>query len=703
MPEHLRKQPSSEAAALGMQMTYAPSRARRRLILRIVAVSALLVIVGVWTNHAMKEYLQETLEDTLQRLLDGNIATLEMWFDLEKTEIQYWSRTPDFLEHVLPLAEAATGSTDPGRDLPNSPHDLALRRLLSFSQGEKSDRGFIVVSRTARIIASSHTPLVGSRITEVGMGMLGPAFDRQVRITMPFHLRDVLTVHEGLPTTPMIMATAPVLDDQNDVAAVLAFVIDPNVSMAQRLSEAQMGKRGDTYTFNQSGLMLSRSIRDVQLKAIGLLPDEPDATSALTVQIRNPGGDMTKGHQPATAAAAWPLTRMAASATAGQSGVDVKGYRDYRGVMVVGAWRWLPDYNLGAAIEVPKTTAFGVLRPLHLAFYSLFGLLVLAALLMVVQALREQGLRRRIAEVRKLGQYTLEQKIGEGGMGEVYRARHAMLRRPTALKLLRSEAAGTESIARFEREVQLTSALTHPNTVEIYDFGRTPEGIFYYVMEYLPGVTLARLIELDGAVPPNRVIYILRQVCASLEEAHREGIIHRDIKPLNIMLCRRGGQADFVKVLDFGLVKDTVSQPAMELTLPQVVTGTPLYIAPERLRDPLHADPRTDIYSIGAVGFNLLTGQDVFGGASAMEQCHHVMQTPPQRPSERLQTPIPEALDTLIVECLAKDPRQRPPDVAAMMETLETIDDVEPWTQADARRWWNEHESRFASDDGSSS
>jgi serine/threonine-protein kinase len=299
-------------------------------------------------------------------------------------------------------------------------------------------------------------------------------------------------------------------------------------------------------------------------------------------------------------------------------------------------------------------------------------------------------------KIRQLGQYTLEEKIGEGGMGTVYKARHAMLRRPTAVKLLNRESATPETIARFEREVQFTSQLTHPNTVEIYDYGRTPGGVFYYAMEYLPGLTLARLVELDGGVPPARAIYILRQICASLEEAHERGLIHRDIKPLNVILCERGRQADFVKVLDFGLVKDVVTPEQMQITLPEVVAGTPLYVAPERLRDPDRIDARSDIYSIGVIGFNLLTGRDTFSGRTVMEMCQHVMHSTPPRPSQHAAFDVPEALDRLIGDCLARDPADRPQSVTQMIEILDSIPEANAWGQMEARRWWQENADRVA-------
>jgi serine/threonine-protein kinase len=211
------------------------------------------------------------------------------------------------------------------------------------------------------------------------------------------------------------------------------------------------------------------------------------------------------------------------------------------------------------------------------------------------------SLRAEVREARRLGQYVLERKLGEGGMGEVYRARHGMMRRPTAIKLLRGDRAGEIDLGRFEREVQLTARLTHPNTITIFDYGRTHDGVFYYAMELLDGATLQRIVAVDGPQPPGRVVRILGMVCGALTEAHAIGLIHRDIKPANIMLCSQGGEHDVVKLLDFGLVKEFEVDRDVKLTAASIVVGTPQYMAPESIVDPDSVDARTDIYALGAV------------------------------------------------------------------------------------------------------
>jgi serine/threonine-protein kinase len=299
------------------------------------------------------------------------------------------------------------------------------------------------------------------------------------------------------------------------------------------------------------------------------------------------------------------------------------------------------------------------------------------------------GLRTAAARAQRLGQYTLETQIGAGGMGVVYRASHAMLRRPTAIKLLPPDRAGEASLVRFEREVQITAQLSHPNTVAIYDYGRTPDGVFYYAMEYLDGINLEDLVRVHGPQPPGRVRKILDQVCGALSEAHGRGLVHRDIKPANIILSERGGEPDVAKVVDFGLVKPlTTHDAAITLSSSAVLTGTPLYMSPDAMTMPESSDARTDLYALGAVGYFLLTGHPVFEAATVVEIIGHHLHTEPVAPSQRVAQPIPEDLERVILHCLRKRPEERPESARAMREALRRCTMVAPWTDDQAAEWW---------------
>jgi serine/threonine-protein kinase len=292
------------------------------------------------------------------------------------------------------------------------------------------------------------------------------------------------------------------------------------------------------------------------------------------------------------------------------------------------------------------------------------------------------GLRRKVSEATRLGQYTLDRKIGEGGNGSVYRARHAMLRRPTAIKRIQPEKAGVETLDRFEREVQHMSQLTHWNTVAVYDYGRSPDGVFYYAMEYLDGIDLENLVIDFGAQPAGRVISILTQMCAALGEAHRRGVIHRDIKPANVILCERGEVPDVAKVVDFGLAKEIDKNSGDT----KQILGTPAYIAPEAVTDPDTIGPAADLYAVGCVGYFLLTGRRVFEGKTSVDLCVQHVTAVPKPPSTMTTHPIPPALEQIILRCLAKQPSERPEDAATLAKLLRDVPHT--WTDDAATAWW---------------
>jgi serine/threonine protein kinase len=346
--------------------------------------------------------------------------------------------------------------------------------------------------------------------------------------------------------------------------------------------------------------------------------------------------------------------------------------------------------------------------PMMMRLMPLFGTvlwLVIAVTLSTVASRTIYGLRRQVKEAAEIGQYTLEEKLGSGGMGEVWRARHRMLIRPAAIKLVRPRDVGSSAadrhrlLRRFEREAHATAGLRSPHTVQLYDFGLTEDGTLYYVMELLDGMDLETLVDRFGPVPAERAIHLLDQVCASLSDAHNNGLVHRDIKPANIVVSRVGAAWDFVKVLDFGLVKlegKDQSDNSIKLTADGSASGTPAFMAPEVAVAEKVTDHRVDIYSLGCVAYWLVTGKLVFDGPNAVKVMLDHASTPPPAPSTRTELPIPAELEALILDCLAKDPAQRPPTAEQLQARLRAIPIASPWTRESARRWWSVHEPGIA-------
>jgi serine/threonine-protein kinase len=343
----------------------------------------------------------------------------------------------------------------------------------------------------------------------------------------------------------------------------------------------------------------------------------------------------------------------------------------------------------------------GMATPTLLDTFVLYLPNYAAAVVATVPSHYFQKMGRRLREAQELGSYRLVELLGQGGMGEVWRAEHRLLARSAAIKLVRPEVLGaaTEAEARlvlhrFEREARATAALSSPHTIQVFDFGTTEQGNFYYVMELLTGRDLESLVRTFGPLPAKRALFLLRQVCHSLADAHARGLVHRDVKPANIYVCRMGLEYDFVKVLDFGLVKlkdRTTSLQQTLITMDHKTTGTPAYMAPEIALGDSTVDRRADVYALGCVAYYLLTGQLVFDADTPMKMLMQHVQATPVPPSRRTELPIPPELDDLVMACLEKDPDRRPQDAQELFKIASCCHSCDGWTQDHARAWWETH------------
>ncbi len=634
----------------------------------------------------------------LNTMVEASAKAVTVWMGEQRINVQLFADDESLRNLVTELLPLADGTPMAERSLVQAKAQEIVRARLQRKLLLSGYVGFFVVSPKGYVLAADQDAPIGKHITgrrkeEIEQGLAGKTL-----VTKPFRSSLLLADEKGelRANLPTMFTIGPITDAKGTPIAALGLRIRPEDQFTRILQTVRFGESGETYAFDKNGLLLSQSRFDEVLKQLGLLADQPDSRSILTMEIRDPQVNMAEGERPTKRRKEQPLTRLAAEGVQGKNGYDADGYRDYRGVPSVGAWRWLPDYDFAIATEVDTAEAFRPVYILRTAFWTLMILLILSAvgifIAMLFIARQQRALQKATLAAKQLGQYTLEEKLGAGGMGTVYKARHAMLRRPTAIKLLETEKMSAAAVTRFEREVQLTSALTHPNTVAVFDYGRTPEGIFYYAMEYLDGMNLDDLIRHFGPLPEARMVFILRQVCGSLSEAHAAGLVHRDIKPANIFLTRRGGLCDFVKVLDFGLVKALDEQGQANLTNPNTVMGTPLYLSPEGVNQPDAVDARSDVYAVGAVGYFMLTGAPPFTGTTVMEICmKHVKETP-LSPSARTGKVFSPALEALLLRCLAKAPSERPNDAADLLCALESCTVDGQWTLSDAGRWWRERD-----------
>jgi hypothetical protein len=669
----------------------------------IIAV-VLLAAIGYGIRVAIERTMRANLQSQLDTLLNVERSMLETWLKIQESNAESLANDQQVRETVAQIlnasgppaaSPAATGSPPPAAAQNLETLHVRLTQELSPGMSAHNFVRYIVADKQQRVVSATSPELIGQTIPEYE-SFLTKALEGQVVVSPPFASVVLMKDEKGRLRTgvPTMFVVAPVRDANFQVVAALGLRIRPEREFTRILQLGRIGESGETYAVNKTGLMVSSSRFDEDLIMLGLLPDVDDAHSILTISVRDPGGNVAEGYRPKVRRAELPPTKAAAAVAAGTPGVDLDGYRDYRGVPVVGSWLWLPKYEVGLITEIDHAEAYRPLTILRWTFYSMFGLLAVASaaifvFTLVVARLQRQAQKAEI-EAKQLGQYRLEERIGSGAMGVVYKGHHAMLRRPTAIKMLNVDKVNDASIARFEREVQITCQLNHPSTVAIYDYGRTPEGVFYYAMEYLDGIDLQVLVDRYGPQPEGRVIRILKAICGSLYEAHTLGLVHRDIKPANVMLNRRGGEPDVVKVLDFGLVK--ALDEAKQARQSGGLAGTPLYMSPEAIQSPDTVDARSDLYAVGAVGYFLLTGKPVFQAGSLVELCQHHVVSLPDPPSQRLGRTVSAELESALLACLEKNPAKRPQTARDLAALLDRAPTAASWSLAEADAWWGRHE-----------
>jgi len=694
-----------------------------------LVMAGLVALLGWWGNGRLRATIEDELKAQLTATLNANVTALGIWSANQTRLATALAEDPSVRESaaaVLLVPPTTRRELRPLPELQQFVSDLQPRLpQLGYGTAQLVNTNFMIVANSMRPqfagnnqVSDAHTNKF-AQLFKTGKPVIITPFRpellvqrRAARNFSDEALTNIVLRRLNRSTQTManrrrgdvtlMQVAAPIRDLDDRIVGALALIINPEKEFSRILSVARSGETGETYAFDQTGLMISQSRFNAQLKELGLL-DATNTSSALNLRLRDPGGDLTKGFKPDdTENYARPLTRLVASAVDGEDEIDVSPWRDYRGVPVVGASCWLPQFGFGVATQIDADEAYRPLRVLQLVFVVLVLCLMLCATGMFVFSYANLAWRQRLnaaeLKLKQLGQYTMEEKIGEGGMGVVYRARHALLRRDTAVKLLLPGRADAAAVARFEREVCLTCQLTHPNTIQVYDYGHTPEGVFYYAMEFLQGLNLHQLVARFGPQPEGRVVHILAQICDSLAEAHGLGLIHRDIKPGNVFLCRRGGVADCVKVLDFGLVREYRydAPEAVNADGERTVEGTPWFMPPEAIQDSAPTDPRSDLYSLGALGYFLLTGNYIFDADSIAEIHEKQLTGTPIPPSQRTTNPISQEMEQLLLRCLEKDMDLRPQSAGELQSLLIATPCAGDWPREARASWWDAYEQQPA-------
>jgi hypothetical protein len=699
----LRGQPRS----FGSLSTRAGRARLRRVALAacLVFVSASLVIAAVWADNRLKQILHGSVGNQIEAIRDIGAQAVTLWAESRLQMVDRLAKDPIFRPAALNLLDRAIPlRSDPKQWMSSKPAEDMLKVFAPVAKSAGAF-GYVILDPSNRIIASNLPQLVDAR-----MAASSPAnsymFDLlrgdSPRFGGPrlFGSNMDLTIAEP---KQIVAYGATIADDAGMPRGVLAFGEELEANLSKLLRSGRLGTSGETYAFDAAGVMVTRSrFDDAVTGALG----EADAKLFKVlggIPLRDPGGDILDGHRISDFWDTLPLTQIAAKATAAAragpvtAGVITQPYRDYRGVPVVGAWQWFPKYNFGIATEIDADEAFQPLRLLGFIFTSVVLAVIFVAIGWAAVSLALYRTRKKY-RTERVGSYHLVRKIADGGIGTVYLAHHDQLRRPTAVKILKDLRPSPSALARFEEEAKQVCRLSHPNTVQIYDFGVSEDGRMFIAMEYLRGINLSELLLVEGSVVYPRAVHIVRQVAASLDEAHALGLIHRDIKPLNVMLCRIGGSFDHVKVLDFGLVKQIGEDAGLKGDgATRNIQGTPLYMAPERLRKGAPVDQRSDIYSLGVLLYVLLSGRSPFSSEDELAVIQEILQGHTQ-PLRAASQQIPPELKLLTMRCLSIDPELRPQSAVEVIRELDGMD-MPPWTPAMASAWWEGKPALLASAD----
>ena len=609
-----------------------------------VSIAACLIVsAGFWTVYNSEKALNANVESKLRTILKIETEAVRQWIHSEKQFATLLASEPG-LQTILA-----------GLDVRGSSETASLS-FANFAQ-TKTRKNMMLLDLSGRLVGVFGQDWLVNAATENHEQFCTSLASGEASVSPVFKIDDSESGDRF-----GVVVTTPILREDS-VLGFLGVGIELGSDLTNVLKSGRVGSTGEVLAISNKGMIISRSRFRSGNHRLGFFE-------------RIHRTDISRQH----------------------SGLAVMldGASDQRGESTVFASRWLPDLSLGLVAKMDRVEANAPVNQVRRFVWTLVGLLVVTSVASVVYRYYVFRLRllarKRELGMQVLGAYELDGKLGEGGMGVVYRAKHALMRRATAVKILPLEKSSREAIERFEREVQLTSQLKHPNTISIYDYGRTENGLFYYAMELLDGLNLEQLVRRESALPDGRVVSILKQVCNSLDEAHDQGLVHRDIKPANIMLCNRGGAVDAVKVLDFGMVRGLSSKDSIANV---GLSGTPTYMAPECFKDPAAVDVRMDVFAVGAVGFYLLTGKTLFDVKNIVELFAIHREDISQR-CERLLVQlsteknrlVDKRLVKLISRCVANCKSDRPPSVRGLRKALDKCTPKNRWNEALAQKWW---------------
>lgn len=650
-------------------------------------------LIGWFTYQRVNSTMEQSVRDELRGIADS-VSHASRRFLVDKSRlVESWARQPGIQTAIVELAERNDNEASNETTLQSEPASQIQDQLAKLSGIPEVK--YVIWGTNYRTLASSDPVLAatGDGVAPEQAEMLTRVLGGETVVFGPARINGAgdrsIDGADEAADAPAMAIVVPVVNDQGRVVA--AFLVR-GIGMFDEFSRmffdvANAGNL-DAYAVNQSGIMLTESPRAATLASMKKL-DVTVEEIAARLRITDPGMPLTASNLNEVQRAVCPLTDSVASATSGSSEVRIEPYRNYAGLNVVGAWRWNSDSKLGIIVERPADAAFATVRIVRSGFLLLGSLLFVTA--SVAAAFLARATTAERAAVHPLSRYEVVRELGSGGMGVVYLARHRQLGRDTALKVMIGGGRRREDRLRFDREARLAASLSNPHSVMIYDYGCSEDGEAYCVMEFLRGLTLQEVVERSGPQPFGRVLFILSQVCEALAEAHDRQLLHLDIKPQNIMLSLDQPVGDWAVLFDYGLAKPV--EPAVDFyqTSEAHWSGTPMYMAPERFRQPNVMDRRSDIYSLGCVAYFLFAGQPPFFDCEAESLFTLILNQTPVDLSLRRDEPVPDDLRRLVMKCMAKSPEDRFDSIHDLARAIESIQARYPWTVDQAREWWKHY------------
>ncbi len=668
------------------------TRQSRRTTSRWLWLAALLptALVGWWTFRQVQSTMKESVRNELIGVADAVSLATDRFVEDKIQLVQSWSRQSDIHRAIIELV--ALAKQDPPIEQLRAAEQAETIRQTLRNLSNSDDIKFVVWNDSYMTIASwledgadVGTPVHHTRAANLAQVMRGDNV-----LFGPQRLQEETEGYQPETEQPVMAIIVPIREKPQGkvIAAMLVRGFEMYDEFNRMFVEVALAGGLDAYAVNDRGVMLSESRHAKVLADQGALDVGPSDIAAL-LRVADPGIRLTPANVASVERAICPLTFSVAGASTGKSKVRIEPYNNYAGQPVVGAWRWNPQRKLGVVIERDASIAFAPTRIVRFSFLLLGSLLFLTAFAAAALIARRSALAH--AAIHPLSRYELVAELGSGGMGVVYRARHRQLGRDAALKLLRGDRQNKEDRLRFDREARLAASLSSPHSVMIYDYGRSEEGEAFCVMEFLRGLTLNEVVSRGGYQPLGRVLFIISQICDALSEAHGLNLLHRDIKPQNVMLSLDASVGDWAVVFDYGLAKPLQPDINVYQTSETVWAGTPMYMAPERFRAPSKMDPRSDIYSVGCVAYYLLAGRPPFIECDPESLFALIITQQPISISIHRESQVPDDINALVMRCMEKNPDDRFESIDQLLHEINRLRVDHPWTVEEARDWWNRY------------